>query len=175
LYIQDGVSENTFNNVGTNNRLALMLIGNFRPTSKIVANGNFTIIQSKYISKLNSALNRDGLSLTAAFGFSMQLPYKTAFESNLNYANIISAQGRNKGSISSSFGARKSFFKNTWTARVSTSDPFGRRNNNSNSSGINFFSQAYSTNNSSNVNLALTYRFTKVKAKKVVIPPPPKG
>jgi hypothetical protein len=171
----NGISENTYKNVGTNNRLALMLIGNFRPTSKIVANGNFTIIQSKYISKLNSALNRDGLSLTAAFGFSMQLPYKTAFESNLNYANIISAQGRNKGSISSSFGARKSFFKNTWTARVSTSDPFGRRNNNSNSSGINFFSQAYSTNNSSNVNLALTYRFTKVKAKKVVIPPPPKG
>ncbi len=170
----NGISENTFNNVGTNNRLALMLIGNFRPTSKIVANGNLTLIQSKYISNLNSALNRDGLSFTAAFGFSMQLPLKTAFESNLNYANLISAQGRNRGSISSSFGARKSFFKNTWTARISTSDPFGRKNNNSNSSGTNFFAQSYSTNNSSNVNLAITYRFTKVKVKKVVIPPPPK-
>jgi iron complex outermembrane receptor protein len=173
-FVNGVVSENTFDNVGTNNRLALMLIGNFRPTSKIAANGNFTVIQSKYNSKLNSALNRDGISLTASLGFSMQLPYKTAFESNLNYANLINAQGRNRGSISTTFGARKAFFKNTWSARVSTSDPFGRRNNNSNSSGTNFFTTGFSTNNSSNVNLGLTYRFTKVKVKKVEIPPPPK-
>jgi iron complex outermembrane receptor protein len=170
----NGVSENTFDNVGTNNRIALMLIGNYRPTGKITASGNFTIVQSNYISQLNSSLNRDGLSLTAALGFSMQLPYKTAFESNLNYANLVSAQGRNKGSVTSSFGARKSFFKNTLSARISTSDPFGRRNNNSISSGLNFISQSFSTNNTNNVNLSLTYRFTKVKVNKVVIPPPPK-
>ena len=140
---KNGVSENTYDNVGTNNRLALMLIGNFRPNNKIAANGNFTVIQSKYISKLNSALNRDGISLIASLGFSMQLPYKTAFESNLNYANLISAQGRNKGSISTSFGARKAFFKNTWSVRISTSDPFGRKNNSSNSSGTNFISKVF--------------------------------
>lgn len=173
-FVNGVVTENTFDNVGTNNRLALMLIGNFRPTSKISANGNFTVIQSKYNSQLNSALNRDGLSLTASLGFSMQLPYRTAFESNLNYANLINAQGRNRSSISTTFGARKAFFKNTWSARISTSDPFGRRNNNSNSSGINFYTTGFSTNNSSNVNLAITYRFTKVKVKKVEIPPPPK-
>lgn len=168
-----GVSESTFDNVGTNNRLAFMLIGNYRPTTKIVANGNFTIIQSKYISQLNAALNRDGLSITAALGLSMQLPYRTAFESNLNYANTISAQGRNKGSIVSSFGARKSFLKNTLSARISTTDPFGRRNNNATSSGTNFFAQSFANSNTSNVNLALTYRFTKIQTKKVTIPPPP--
>lgn len=169
------VTENTFANVGTNNRLALMLIGNYRPTSKIVANGNFTIVQSKYISDLNSSLNRDGISITAAFGFSMQLPYKTAFESNVNYSNIVNSQGRNKGSITTSFGARKAFFKNTWSARISTNDPFGRRRNSSLSEGPNFSLESYSRNNSNNVNLSLTYRFTKVKVKKTEIPPPPKG
>ncbi|MFI5451147.1 outer membrane beta-barrel protein [Pedobacter sp. UC225_61] len=170
---KNGVSESTFDNVGTNNSFALMLIGNFRPTNKISANGNFSIIQSKYSSTLNTALNRDGLSLRASLGFSMQLPYKTAFESNLNYANNINAQGRNKGSINSSFGARKSFFKNTLSARISTNDPFGRKNNNSFNSGTNFTSQSYSTNNSSNVTFSLNYRFTKVKMNKVVVPPPP--
>lgn len=170
---KNGVSESTFDNVGTNNSFAVMLIGNFRPTNKISANGNFSVIQSKYSSKLNTALNRDGLSLRASLGFSMQLPYKTAFESNLNYANNINAQGRNKGSINSSFGARKSFFKNTLSARISTSDPFGRKNNNSFNQGTNFTSQSYSTNNSSNVTLSLNYRFTKVKMNKVVVPPPP--
>jgi hypothetical protein len=170
---KDGVSENTFDNVGTNNRLTLILTGNYRPTSKIVANGNFTVFQSKYISKLNSALNRDGISFTSSIGLSMQLPYRTAFESNLVYANLLNSQGRSKGSISSSFGARKSFFKNIWSLRVSTSDPFSRKNNSAYSTGTNFFATSQSTINTSNVNFSLTYRFTKVKSKKTAIPAPP--
>ncbi|WP_316785755.1 outer membrane beta-barrel protein [Pedobacter frigiditerrae] len=170
----NGISESTFDNVGTNQSFALMLIGNFRPTNKISTNGNFSVIQSKYSSTLNSSLNRDGLSLRGSIGISMQLPYKTAFESNLNYANNITAQGRNKGSINSSFGARKSFFKNTLSVRISTQDPFRNKNNESFNQGLNFVSQSFSTNNSSNVNFSLNYRFTKVKVNKVVIPPAPK-
>ena len=170
----NGISESTFNNVGKNQSFALMLIGNFRPTNKISTNGNFSVIQSKYSSSLNSSLNRDGLSLRGSVGISMQLPYKTAFESNLNYANNITAQGRNKGSINSSFGARKSFFKNTLSVRISASDPFRNKNNESFNQGLNFVSQSFSTNNSSNVNFSLNYRFTKVKVNKVAIPPAPK-
>ncbi|RZJ67539.1 MAG: TonB-dependent receptor, partial [Flavobacterium sp.] len=169
----NGISESTFDNVGSNTRIALWLNGNFRPTNKITANGSFNIVQGSYSSTLNSSLNRDGLSYGATLGLSMQLPYKTAFESNINYNNNITAQGRNKGSIISSFGARKSFFKNTWSVRISTSDPFGRRNNNSVSQGLNFVSQNFSNNNSSNLNLSLNYRFTKIKSTKPTIPPPP--
>lgn len=170
----NGISERTFSNVGTNNALALMLIGNYRPTNKISTNGNFSVIQNNYSSSLNSSLNRTGLSLRGSLGFSMQLPLKTAFESNLNYANNITAQGRNKGSITSSFGARKSFFKNTLSARISANDPFGRRNNTSFNQGVNFVSQNFSTNNSNNVSFSLNYRFTKIKTNKVEIPPAPK-
>ena len=169
----NGISESTFDNIGSNASYALMLIGNYRPTNKISTNGNFSIIQSKYSSQLNASLNRGGLSLRGSIGFSMQLPLKTAFESNINYGNNITAQGRNKGSINSSFGARKSFFKNTLSLRVSTNDPFGKKNNISFNQGINFSSQSYATNNSNNVNFSLNYRFTKVKINKVVIPPPP--
>ena len=169
----NGISESTFNNIGSNASYALMLIGNYRPTNKISTNGNFSVIQSKYSSQLNASLNRGGLSLRGSIGFSMQLPLKTAFESNINYGNNITAQGRNKGSINSSFGARKSFFKNTLSLRVSTNDPFGKKNNISFNQGVNFTSQSYATNNSNNVNFSLNYRFTKVKINKVVIPPPP--
>ncbi|RZL40955.1 MAG: TonB-dependent receptor, partial [Pedobacter sp.] len=131
-------SESTFDNVGANNSLALILIGNYRPTNKISANGNFSLIQSNYTSKLNSALNRDGLSVRGTFGFSMQLPQKTAFESNLNYANNVSAQGRNKGSITSSFSARKMFFSNRLNFRITLNDIFGNRNNTIYNEGENF-------------------------------------
>ncbi|MGE6220022.1 outer membrane beta-barrel protein [Nubsella zeaxanthinifaciens] len=169
----NGISESTFSNVGTNYSLALMLIGNYRPTKKISANGNFSLIQSNYTSTLNSALNRGGISIRARGGFSMQLPYKTAFEANLNYNNNISAIGRNSASINTSFGARKSFFKNTLTARISANDPFRGRRNSTYNEGLNFTSNTYGVANTNNFVFNLNYRFTKVKTNKVNVPPPP--
>jgi hypothetical protein len=168
----NGISESTFSNVGTNYSLALMLIGNYRPTKKISANGNFSIIQSNYTSTLNSALNRGGISIRARGGFSMQLPYKTAFEANLNYNNNVSAIGRNSASINTSFGARKSFFKNTLTARISANDPFRGRRNSTYNEGLNFISNTYGVANTNNFVFNLNYRFTKVKTNKVNVPPP---
>ncbi|PWS27571.1 TonB-dependent receptor [Pedobacter yonginense] len=164
-------AESTFDNVGTNNSLALILVGNYRPTNKISANSNLSIIQSNYTSKLNSSLNRDGLSFRAAVGLSMQLPLKTAFESNLNYANNTNAQGRNKGSMTSNFSARKLFFNNRLNFRVTINDVFGNRSNTFYNEGQNFRLENFSTNNTQNFTFSLNYRFTKITVNK--IPPPP--
>ncbi len=169
----NGISESTFDNVGTNYSLAFMLIGNYRPTKKISANGNFSIIQSNYTSSLNSALNRGGISIRSRAGISMQLPYKTAFEANLNYNNNVSAIGRNSASINTSFGARKTFLKNTLTARISANDPFRARRNSTFNEGLNFFSNTYGVSNTNNFVFNINYRFTKVKTNKVNVPPPP--
>ena len=164
-------SESTYFNVGTNNIFGLILIGNYRPSKNLSTNANFTLSQSNYRSSMNTALNRKGLSLRSALGISMQLPLKTAFEANLNYANNVNAQGRAKGSITSSMAARKVFLKNRLNARVSVSDPFGRRNNTLFSEGINFKMQNYTDSNTSNLTLSLNYRFTKIKK----VPPPPES
>ncbi|WP_316810340.1 outer membrane beta-barrel protein [Pedobacter heparinus] len=164
-------SETTYYNVGSNDIFGLVLIGNYRPNKKLSTNANLTLTQSNYKSALNSALNRKGLSLRSAFGLSMQLPLKTAFEANVNYANDVNAQGRTKGSITSSMAARKMFLKNRLYARVSISDPFGKRNYTLFSEGSNFRLQSYSANNTSNVSLSLNYRFTKIRK----VPPPPKA
>lgn len=170
--VTDGVakSETSYYNVGANDIFGLILIGNYRPNKKLSTNANLTLTQSNYRSSLNSALNRKGLSIRSALGLSMQLPLKTAFEANVNYANNVNAQGRAKGSVTSSMAARKVFFKNRLNARISVSDPFGKRNNSLFSEGVNFRLQSYSTSNTSNVTLSLSYRFTKIKK----VPPPPK-
>ncbi|WP_432712409.1 outer membrane beta-barrel protein [Pedobacter sp.] len=160
--VSNGISETTFDNVGSNHSLALILIGNYRPNKKISTNANMSVIQSKYTSTLNSSLNRDGISLRGALGFSMQLPYKTAFESNLNYANNINAQGRTKGSVNTSLAARKMFFQNKLNVRISGSDPFGRKNNSLFNEGSNFRLNSYSTSNTNNFTLSVNYRLTKL-------------
>jgi len=166
--LDNGVSEATYDNVGNNTSTALILIGNYRPHKTISTNVSFNIIQGKYTSKLNTALNRKGMSLRGTMGVSLQLPFKTACEANLNYANNINAQGRTKGSVESSFGARKSFMKNKLLTRISINDPFGRRNNTVYNTGTNFLLEGLSTNNTNNVSLSLSYRFSNMK--KVTVP-----
>ena len=158
----NGVSESTFDNIGSNHSFALILIGNYRPTKKISTHANLDIIESKYSSTLNSTLNRNGISMRSAIGFSMQLPFKTAFETNINYANNINAQGRTKGSVNTSLAARKLFFKNKLNIRISGNDPFGRKNNTLFNEGTNFRLDSYSTNNTNNFTLSVNYRITKL-------------
>lgn len=162
-------SETTFYNVGSNDIFGLILIGNYKPSKKISTNANLTLTQSNYTSSLNSALNRSGLSFRSAVGLSIQLPLRTAFESNVNYANNVNAQGRTKGSITTSMAARKTFLKNRLSTRITISDPFGSRNNMLYSEGVNFKLQNFSTRNTSNVTMSINYRFTKIKK----VPPVP--
>ncbi|TDQ09275.1 outer membrane beta-barrel protein [Pedobacter metabolipauper] len=167
---ETGISETTYDNIGAYKTYVLILNGNYRPTKTISSNANVSFSQDDYTSSLNSSLSRTGSSLRARFGMSMELPFKTAFEGNVNYANITNAQGRSKGSMTTWMGARKVFMKNKLSARVSINDPFGKRTNFSTNQGTNFIAQNYWASNSSNVTLSLNYRFTRVNK----IPPPPK-
>ena len=167
-------SETTFDNVGTNHAISLILIGNYRPTKTISTNANFSVIRSDYTSKLNSSLNRNGLSIRGALGFSMQLPQRTAVEANFNYANLTNAQGTYKGSLTTSIAARRVFFKNKLNVRVSANDIFGNGTATSLNEGINFRLNSSSSRNTQNVSLSLNYRFTKIKKiSNVKIPPAP--
>lgn len=167
-----GVAESTYENVGSNKSFAFILIGNYRPTKKISTNANFTLMHSNYTSEINSKLNRNGFSVRSSTGVSFQLPAKIAFEGNVNYSNNLNAQGRSKGSVTTSFGARKVFLNNRLNFRVSASNPFGNNTYTTYNSGENFNLESHSVSYSSNVNFSLNYRFTKIQQKKVVIPPP---
>lgn len=171
---QTGVSETTFDNVGANTQYSLFVNGTYRPHKTISTNANLSFSQASYRSDKNSGLNRKGKNIGGRIGLTMELPFKTAFEGNLNYYNNISAQGRNKGSITTWMGARKVFLKNKLNARISISDPFGRSNNYASNEGINFRSENYFTSNTSNVTLSLNYRFTRISKSKPILPPPTK-
>ncbi len=168
----DGISESTFGNLQSNRAIAFILIGNYKPTKQLSANANVSFIQSRYQASIyTGGLNRNGLSLRASTSLTFQLPYKTAFEAHVNYGSYINAQGRNKGSVVSSFAARKSFLKNKLAARLSATDPFGRRNQISVNQGLNFISEIYAYHQTSNLMISLNYRFSQIKNTKPKVSP----
>ncbi|MGV3545484.1 MAG: outer membrane beta-barrel family protein, partial [Pedobacter sp.] len=170
----NGVSESTFDNVGSNYYISYILIGNYRPTKKTSFNGNFTLIQSDYKSAMNQSLNRGGWSVRSRVGMSFQISNRTAAEGSLNYANNLVAQGRNRSSMNTTIGIRQNFLKNRLSARISANDPFRGRHSYSFNEGTNFFADSFSRNNTNNFNLNINYRFTRIKTNKVTVPPAPK-
>ncbi len=166
-----GISESTYDNVGSNYYLSYILIGNYKPSKKTSLNGNFTLIQSNYSSTINQSLNRAGYSVRSRIGMSLQVSKRAAAEGSLNYANNLVAQGRNKSSINSSIGFRQNFFKNKLSARIAANDPFRGRRAYSFNEGSNFFAEAFSEQNTNNFTFNINYRFSKIKVDKVKVPP----
>ncbi len=167
----NGISESTYDNVGSNYYLSYILIGNYKPSKKTSLNGNFTLIQSNYSSTINQSLNRAGYSVRSRIGMSLQVSKRAAAEGSLNYANNLVAQGRNKSSVNSSIGFRQNFFKNKLSARIAANDPFRGRRGYSFNEGSNFFAEAFSEQNTNNFTFNINYRFSKIKVDKVKVPP----
>lgn len=157
-----GNVETTFKNLASSSALNFNIFGNYRPTKKISTNAGFSLSKITYHSEENTNSNRNGLSYRTNMGLAIQFPKKVAFEGNLNYYNNASAQGRNKASVSSSFGARKLFLQNKLNVRLMATDPFNQRSNTELIEGLNYHQERYSTQYTRNFSLALSYRFTKV-------------
>ena len=167
----DGVSESTYDNVGSNYYISYILIGNYRPTKKTSLNGNFTLIQSNYTSAINQSLNRAGFSVRSRVGLSLQVSKRSAAEGSLNYSNNLVAQGRNRSSISSSVGFRQNFLKNKLSTRITANDPFRGKHTYSANEGNNFSAESFSEHNTNNFTVNINYRFSRIKVDKVKVPP----
>ncbi|RXF71256.1 outer membrane beta-barrel protein [Arcticibacter tournemirensis] len=156
-----GNIETTYRNLATSNALTFSLFGNYRPGKKVSTNAGFTISHITYHSDGNIGARKGGLSYRCNFGLALKLPEKIAFEGNLNYHNNASAQGRSKGSLSSSFGARKLFLQNKLVFRIISADLFSQKSNREFIEGLNYTQERYSSQATRNFSVALSYRFTK--------------
>lgn len=157
-----GVSRATYENLASSKAYTVHLSGNYRPNKTIRANAGVTLSRIIYDSKGTSVINRNGLSFRSKAGLSMLMPKRSAFEANLNYYSNTAAQGRDKGSVSTNFSARKSVLDSRLNIRFSAVDPFNQRNTTNFTEGENFRLHSYSTVASRSFSITLNYRFTKM-------------
>jgi hypothetical protein len=157
-----GVSQSTYGNLASSQYYTFSLNGNYKPTKKIDVNLGATIGRMIYQSNGISKISRNGNSFQSKGSVFIELPKKLAFEGNLNYYNNTSAQGRNAGSVTSGFGLRKVMFKNKVRLRVMATNPFGQTNTSIYTEGENFIRQDFSTQNTRNFSMILSYNFTRV-------------
>ncbi|WP_050982187.1 outer membrane beta-barrel family protein [Mucilaginibacter paludis] len=170
--------QSTYDNLGTSSYNTINLYGNYHVAKKINVSGGATVGRIAYHSNNNSALNRNGITFQSKAGIQIDMPKQLAFESNLNYYTNSSAQGRSKGSLSSSFAIRKSVYKNKVRIRLTAINPTGQGSSTTFTQGQTFNRQDYYMQNNRNYSLSVSYNFTKVgrntasKKQKKDVPPP---
>ncbi|RKR82728.1 outer membrane receptor protein involved in Fe transport [Mucilaginibacter gracilis] len=165
--IANGAYQTTYDNLGSSSYNTINLYGNYRINKKINLNGGGTLGHMVYqSSNTNSTLNRNGFTFQGKAGVQADLPAKTAFESNFNYYTNTSAQGRNKGSLTSSFAMRKSLYKNKFRVRLMITNPLGQSSSTTLTQSDTFNKQDYYTVNTRNYSMSVSYNFTKVGNKK---------
>ncbi len=162
----------TYGNLATNKNLTFNLYGNYRPTKAITMAGGVSLSQVAYESK--STLIRDSKGTSFRFNGSLtgQFPYQIAAEGQFNYANNANSQGYSKNSVTQGIGIRKTFMANKLLLRFMATDPFSNRKTNSFTralpsnplinSGNTFTQDVNRLSSTTNYNLTLSYRFTKV-------------
>ncbi|GAB3917731.1 outer membrane beta-barrel family protein [Mucilaginibacter boryungensis] len=174
----NGVSQSTYDNLSNSQYYTINIYGNYRPNKKINLNGGGTLGRIVYQTTSANAISRDGFSVNARAGITMDLPQRLAFEGNMNYYSNTSAQGHNSGSVSTSFGVRKIFLKNKLKFRIMAINPLSQSNAHSYAEGLNFTRESYSSTRTRNFSMTVSYNFTKVgrnsleKNRKKDAPPP---
>jgi hypothetical protein len=158
----NGVSQSTWDNLASSQYYTLSIYGNYRPSKKVTLNGGGTVGKVDYETTSINAVSRNGYSVNAKAGMTIDFPKRLAFEGNMSYYSNSSAQGRNSGSVSTSFGMRKIFMKNKLKFRIMAVNPFNQTNAITYAEGINFTRESYSSTRTRNFSMTVSYNFTKV-------------
>lgn len=161
----DASSITTYQNLANSSALTFNIFGNYSATKKQTFNAGFSISKIGYSSVLNTNYNRDGYSIRSNVGINYSLKKSAAFEANLNYFKNTAAQGSSNGSIETQFGFKQNLFKNKIGLRLTAIDPFTQKNITSITEGPNFYQESYSIQQTRNLLVTLSYRFTKVDKK----------
>jgi hypothetical protein len=167
--LANGAYQTTYDNLASSSYNTINLYGNYRITKHVNLNGGGTLGRIVYQStNVANTLNRNGISFQAKAGAQVDVPGKFAFESNMNYYTNTSAQGRNTGSLTSSFAMRKSFYKNKFRVRLMATNPLGQNSSTTYTQSDTFNRQDYYTVNTRNYSMSISYNFTKVGGNKPI-------
>jgi outer membrane receptor protein involved in Fe transport len=107
----------------------------------------------------------DGGGYYAALNFSFAPDNITNFEANTRYSSFASAQGKTRSNVNMSLGVQRKFFKKQLIVAFNAIDPFGLLSYSGYTYASNFIIESYSTTNTRNFKLTLSYQINKTKLK----------
>ena len=165
-FVDEGVSNSTYGNIGKNQSLGLNAYVRWAPTEKlnmfINGNGSYNDIKSTE----DDALKNSGFSFRAFSGVTYTFPYDVRFSVNGGYfGSRIMLQSKMDPFFFMSFGLSKSFLNKKLEVAIRGSNPFQKYMDHKNVTiGANFTQESLFRRPAQSVSLNITYRFGDLKS-----------
>ncbi len=156
----------TYLNLASRNALTANFIGNYKHGRNLTFNWGAMVSRVDYHSPSSLVQRRTGWSSRFNMGASATLPHKIAAEARVTYVNNVLSQGRQRGSVTTDFGFRKSFLSNKFQVRLMATDPFFDQNtlelvDGMTASGATYLQESSRVLRTRNYRVSVSYRFTR--------------
>lgn len=164
-FVRDGVTHNTYGNIGKNRFVGLNMYISWTPSQKLTtylnSNVNYTDIQSTEDAKVRnngfSGMGFGGVTYTIADGFRLQA-------NGGMFSNRIQLQTTQSNYYFYSFSMMKSFFNKKLDVNLSVSNPFGKYINfKTTTEGTGFIQKYNYSYPARTLRVSVTYRFGDLK------------
>ncbi|HVG42515.1 MAG TPA: outer membrane beta-barrel protein, partial [Chitinophagaceae bacterium] len=165
--ISNDQTQTTWLNISSKREYETSMWGGYTIAKKIRLNisGNYTYNMYSDFDKQQRKF-RNGGSLTSNFNanYTFKELYNTT--GSFTYNRFANPQGTVKSNVSMNIGLQAKILKKKITTTLNIIDPFMQQENRSFTYGTNFTTENYSTTNTRNYRLTISYNFTKSTTKK---------
>ncbi len=171
----DGKTTVTWENLSGRKEYEANTWGGYTLSKKSKLNLSLGYIYNVY-SAHDKAVNRfrNGGSFFSTLNGSYQFSDVMNGNASFTFNRFANPQGRVRNTLSMNLGVQRKFFKKKFFVAISAIDPFRQQQNKTFTYGSNFNLESFSTTNTRNFRIALSYIFSKKPKKKVLVKKPVK-
>ncbi len=163
--LPDGIMENTFANLNTDEALGSELSANIDFTEWLNIFASYNLYYYRIKGEVdNQNIDQSSLNWDSRISGTFKFKHDFRLQASANYEGpSVTAQGKEMGHISSNMAVRKDFFKRKLSATLSARDIFGTHSHESTSSGTGFYNYSYFKRESPIVMLSLSFKLNNYK------------
>ncbi len=161
-----GKTETTWLNIADRQEYEASVFGGFTFSRKFRINGSVVFTHNQYSDKEKQLYKyRDGNTFLTSFNYAFTPSNVLSFEGNASFRNFADPQGRSRSNLNMNFGVQRKFFDRRLIVTFNAIDPFVKQKYLTYTYGSNFNIESFSSSNSRNFRLTVTYQLNKVVQK----------
>jgi hypothetical protein len=162
----DGKTQTTWQNIADRNEYEASIWGGYTFSKKVRMNASAGYSYNQY-GEAEKLLYKyiDGSTFYTGLNYNYTPTTTLTFDGNARYSSFATPQGRSRSSLSMNLGVQKKFFNKRLIVAFNIIDPFLVQQSTNYTYGINYTIESFSSANTRNFRLSISYQLNKMVQK----------
>lgn len=162
-------TQTTFVNIADRQEYQASAWGGFTFSKRFRVNGSVGYTFNQYSEREKTLYKyRDGGTFYTSVNYTYTPSNVLTFEGSTRYSSFADPQGRSRSNLNMNLGVQKRFFDRRLIVSINVVDPFTTQQYTTNTYGSNFSIESFSSTNTRNFRLTVSYQLNRVVQKKVL-------